>query len=443
MAAGFGGERLVSATGHSGRSLQDWRRVAILAAALVGMPHGAGAAGGSCCADLEERIAELEETTARKRDRKVSLTISGQVNLLILGYHDGRQGNAAIADNINTSTRTRFLGQAKIDANWSAGYKIEIEYGTADSNLVSQLNNSASRADQINIRNSTWFLRHKTLGAISVGRESPATDDIILRGITIDNAFPGTISDTPLIGGGIILRNRDTGALLTGPLVNHNALFGSPLDTSRRDIIRYETPAIMGARIIATYGQDFWDAGIWWIGKLGTDFEAEAAAGYFRAGLSGLNFRGQEFSEFKGSATILHAPTGLFFTGAWLARELDSGNAPLSGRPLPDQQFYYLRPGIKRKVNTLGFTTLYGEYSNTSDGVAGFAAAGFGEVVSSEAQSWGIGIQQKIDAAAAELYLGYRNYQTDIRGFTAAAPTIRSVPTEDVNLVWSGMRISF
>ena len=36
--------------------------------------------GGDCCADLEERVAVLEATTARKGNRKVSLNISGWVN---------------------------------------------------------------------------------------------------------------------------------------------------------------------------------------------------------------------------------------------------------------------------------------------------------------------------------------------------------------------------
>ena len=35
--------------------------------------------GGDCCADLEERVAELEATTARKGNKKVSLTITGRV----------------------------------------------------------------------------------------------------------------------------------------------------------------------------------------------------------------------------------------------------------------------------------------------------------------------------------------------------------------------------
>lgn len=57
---------------------------AVLAAAAAApvlvvsaMPTAAADLGGTCCADLEERIAELEATTARKGSRKVSLTVSG------------------------------------------------------------------------------------------------------------------------------------------------------------------------------------------------------------------------------------------------------------------------------------------------------------------------------------------------------------------------------
>ncbi|MBL8566375.1 MAG: porin, partial [Hyphomicrobiaceae bacterium] len=57
---------------------------AALAAGLLasGLSIGSASAadlGGDCCADLEERVAELEATTARKGNRKVSLTISGWV----------------------------------------------------------------------------------------------------------------------------------------------------------------------------------------------------------------------------------------------------------------------------------------------------------------------------------------------------------------------------
>ncbi len=49
--------------------------MAVMAASVFATQASAADLGGDCCADLEERIAELEATTARKGNRKVSLTI--------------------------------------------------------------------------------------------------------------------------------------------------------------------------------------------------------------------------------------------------------------------------------------------------------------------------------------------------------------------------------
>ena len=67
---------------------------ALVAAGLLlgGLTAGSASAadlGGNCCADLEERIAELEATTARKGNRKVSLTISGWVGEQVMWWDDG------------------------------------------------------------------------------------------------------------------------------------------------------------------------------------------------------------------------------------------------------------------------------------------------------------------------------------------------------------------
>src|SRR5690349_24829139 len=94
-------------------------------AAALGLVVGAGSAsaadlGGDCCADLEERIAELEATTARKGNRKVSLTISGWVNEAVFGWDDGVESNVYVGTNSLEQSRFRFVGDAKIDADWSA-----------------------------------------------------------------------------------------------------------------------------------------------------------------------------------------------------------------------------------------------------------------------------------------------------------------------------------
>ena len=70
---------------------------ALVAAGILagGLATSASAAdlGGDCCADLEERIAELEATTARKGNRRVSLTISGFVAEQVLYWDDGVEQN--------------------------------------------------------------------------------------------------------------------------------------------------------------------------------------------------------------------------------------------------------------------------------------------------------------------------------------------------------------
>src|SRR4051812_33990470 len=84
------------------------------AAMLVGswaIPAAAADLGGNCCADLEERIAELEATTARKGNRKVSLTVSGWVNEAVFAWDDGTERNVYVGTNFVEQSRVRFVGE--------------------------------------------------------------------------------------------------------------------------------------------------------------------------------------------------------------------------------------------------------------------------------------------------------------------------------------------
>src|ERR1700693_5006726 len=91
---------------------------ALVAAGLLMGGLGAGSAsaadlGGNCCADLEERIAELEATTARKGNRKVSLTVSGWVAEQVLWWDDGAARGTYVTGTTLASHVT-FAGQATI-----------------------------------------------------------------------------------------------------------------------------------------------------------------------------------------------------------------------------------------------------------------------------------------------------------------------------------------
>src|SRR5262245_8636164 len=115
-------------------------------AAALGLFAGLGTSqaadlGGNCCADLEERIAELEATTVRKGNRKMSLTISGQVDRVVVWYDDGRFSRTYYGlDNTNSSSRYIMAGSAKVTPKLSMGFEImiEIEAG-GTSSKVNQL----------------------------------------------------------------------------------------------------------------------------------------------------------------------------------------------------------------------------------------------------------------------------------------------------------------
>ena len=128
-------------------------------------PASAADLGGDCCADLEERIAELESTTARKGNRKVSLEVSGQVNEAVLWWDDGVESNAYLVTNDNSRTRFRFKGKAKIDKEWEAGYQIEVGIRTANSKRFTQSDPLGADADVgFDMRDSHWYVKSKTYG---------------------------------------------------------------------------------------------------------------------------------------------------------------------------------------------------------------------------------------------------------------------------------------
>ncbi len=96
-------------------------RIAIAAAlgmtlggfAMSATPAKAADLGGDCCADLEERVAELEATTVRKGNKKVSVTLSGWVVKLGSWWDDGHETNFYVGDKDTTlSSHFQMSGSA-------------------------------------------------------------------------------------------------------------------------------------------------------------------------------------------------------------------------------------------------------------------------------------------------------------------------------------------
>jgi predicted porin len=373
--------------------------------------------GGDCCADLEERVAELEATTARKGNRKVSLEVYGQVNTGLLVFDNGDDSDVFVGDNSNSPSRFGFKGSAKISPNLRAGFHIEVGAISAALSGVAVNDDDAGQAGDgaLSLRFANWYLDHKSLGRVTVGRISSAMD-----GIQEIDLVGTSLVSLP----GINIGNKITigGTALTWDSVMRG------FDGDRVNGIRYDTPTYAGFQLSTSFSEDDrYDVTLRYAGEFG-GFRVAAGIGY-GVGTDNSDFdlalKSGTFDEIRftsGSISVLHVASGLFVTGFAGERQIED-NAAKKGF---DESNSGLRAGIAKNWLGVGNTVLYGEY-NYFDNNAN-------SKVSSEV--WGLGVIQNIDAAAMELFLSYKNYSVD----TDSAATANA---KDMDVIFSGARIKF
>ncbi len=156
-------------------------RIAIAAAlgmTLGGFAMGASPAkaadlGGDCCADLEERVAELEATTVRKGNKKVSVTLSGWVVKLGSWWNDGHESNFYVGDKDTTlSSHFQLSGSAQIAPGWSGGYTLAMEMAGSSCSVgfvENQFNDNACLNGRQNTLLSYMWLKSDSVGHSELG----------------------------------------------------------------------------------------------------------------------------------------------------------------------------------------------------------------------------------------------------------------------------------
>jgi hypothetical protein len=421
----------------NGGLLKSASQVALVAAAslLVGgvaMPSAKAAdLGGDCCADLEERVAELEATTARKGNRRVSLTISGQVDKMVLWWDDGvKSGFYKGLDNGNASTRITFGGNARISPRLTAGYYIELEMDP-QTDSVHQGNNDgfggAGGPQQgfgiigdggMEVRLSNWYLDDKEVGRLTVGR--------ILQGGPVGTIDLGGISviasqSVRLLNGGFGLVPSGTFAPST---VTITAITDPVYGAGRAEGLRYDSPSLMGFLISGSWTEnDNLAASLRYAGEF-SGFRVAAGIGWLRnndfvnTGTGAFPAAGGtptpayptaegDQHQWSASLAVLHVPSGLFLQGHYGTTIYNRNATGGSESQRPDAHQFLIQGGIAQNWTGLGNTALYAEWSRLTDFGAPFAA---GAVPDSNIDVAGIGVVQNIDAAAMELYLGWRHF---------------------------------
>ncbi len=418
--------------------------VILFAFAAMVMISPAGAAdlkgpGGACCADLEERVAELEATVAKKGNRKMSVTIYGQVHKgMLFTDIDGLDNKKGyMLDPSHDPSRIGIMGEAKISPNLKAGYVVEfmianpsaegVDTGKAALSFpgVPDGKNEFQIGEKgIAIRQSYLWL-DTAAGRVSLGHTGMSTDGIIEINTSNTNVAVRPLSLSPMTFGGA----------LSGLNV--------PFDGYRANVVKYETPAMAGFIASASLAEDdSWDASLRYAGEFG-GFRFAAGVGYrnqeAQTLINAINFADifamdvvGSHKALSGSASLKHMASGLFANAFYSRVTYDLGLSvsifgfPAGSGPLGELRLtgYGGQAGIEKNWFGVGNTTLYAEWQQFN---GTWDSSSFGV----KPTILGAGVIQSLDAAAMDVYVNWRQMDLDIEGAAKA------------NVVGVGARIKF
>ena len=454
--------------------------LAVAGLGLAAMPAAAADLGGDCCADLEERIAELEATTVRKGNRKVKLEVSGHVNQALIVWDDGVEQNAGFYTNDNSRTRFRFKGSAKVTEDVKAGFLLEIGVRSANSKRFTQDDPVALDESGLDVRHSAWYLESKSYGTVWLGTTGPAAESIteINLAQTKDVAKFSDIEDTALglnirfLNGNIGVRDNGgtAEAVSYRRLIDHSG--DQPGESERGPIVKYVTPEFQGFTATTAWGgDDYWDVGVNYKGEFsgfklaagiayGEETSADGDAGIIDSCLTDDGLDAGLGSDAKcrqvgGSMSVMHEPSGIYvnFAAGWREDELIDKPGLFTATGVgadPESTFWALEGGIEQKFFPIGKTTLFGQYYDFEGGSNDNRRLSFTgntadqeRIANTEVQMYGGGVVQGIDAAAMSLYAYYRHYEFGVSLIEGDGTPVANPGIEDVDVFVAGGIIKF
>lgn len=394
--------------------------------------------------ELQERMAKLEsqkrltDKEAPSTGSNASLKLYGHLNRAAVWKSNGVQSHMDYMDNDAHSSRFALLATAKSNAKQTVGGLVEINV-IQNSTATSDIRNSASDPANLTIRKSEVFLKDETYGDFFIGRGAMVSDgsieDTDFSGIS--HVFLGANGQE--IASGVSLINKRTGNRLntgggTTATVRVKDIIGSTDGLSRRDRVRYNSPAFYGVSLQASHGytrnNDVWDVAAKW-GATMFDHKFAAIITYAQdntvaltGASAGVN---TGYKQVDGSAGVLFKNGFNVFIGG-AHRNWDFAKAQ-------DGRMLFTKLGYQWKQFEAGLTSLavdFGDFRNlmidaTSDASIRFKYKG---------QAKGIAINQSFDRIATDVYAAYRHFNWKVGGGA-------SIKFKNVQAVMVGARIKF
>ena len=409
--------------------------------------------GGDCCADLESRVADLEATTARKGNKKVSLTISGRINYNIVWWNENSTGPSSTpfdktrGFNIGNAGRNEsefvLKGDGKISSDLTAGFSMETYADPTGNNGVkppdlNQISNQGPPALQV--QTTYVFLKSKSAGELRLGNQYGAIHDGFYQDLGTD--VIGRYAQTRVIAQ---FKLRDSAGNLTD--ANYQSAL-KPIDDSRYDQLQYISPAFGGFTVKADAGgSNVAAVALLYDNKFGTvsvkggfayEWTSESDGSDQSKGIANVQVNNAEtvylstdassgLRILSSSASISESGSGLYLSGVYA-----QAYSAIAGRQ--DANNWMVKGGWQKNVTGIGSTDIYGSYFRENNLWANDTTG----------HIYAVGIDQAVDAVASDLYLQYQHdsYDTDGVIKEAAAPKLL-INSQSIDAVIGGMIIRF
>jgi len=368
---------------------------------------------------------------------KVKLKVSGQVNRMIIAADDGDATDIFFADNDASSTRIRWIGEAKGSEDLTVGAAIEMQIESNSTNSINAGGESAAIADTSGFgeRRLEVYFASKSMGKLYLGQGWTAAEGATEQDLS-GTGIAG-YSDTARHAASYVWRASTETSTGTG---NGGTTVRAGLDvqnvfnnfdgfSSRDDRIRYDSPSFGGAKVhLGLIQGGNTEVAVSYGGEIaGT--KIKAAAGYVNVSTDDdagpTTAAATNEAVYGGSISALYS-SGLNLTVAYGGAERKgttaSGVTANTNDSDPDNIFIKL--GYQGKFSSLGKTSIAIDWTESND----IAQNG------DEATAIGLGIVQNLDAYGTELYAGVRNFELE----DSTASTY-----DDITIGFVGARVKF
>jgi Gram-negative porin len=362
---------------------------------------------------LEDRKVGVPDKLVQSGNSRVKVTLYGQVNRAVRFHFTKGDTSIAHVDNSNSSTRLGVLARGRLFPDVTITGLIEL--ATRDNPRDLQ-NDFTDGGAFFRTRHTDLYITHSRFGSLHIGHGSMASDGANL--FTLNGTSHIWSNDAGDDGVGYALKDGIPGFIAPGPVggpilptgfINGHANF---VDV-RENRIMYRSPRIYGFEFRVAHGEgDMVDFGLRYLGTpFGKDFRILGAFGYQlrsgsgavitgAGGLPGRTIIGA--SVYGASLSVLHVPTGISVSGSW-AHTAIRINVP----GLYKGTSWSADIGWQGNIWAMGKTAISAHFGKT-DHAGRLDPPGPAFFGDTHGWHFGVAVNQRVDAAATDIYAGYR-----------------------------------